>query len=95
MDAYPLVPGYCQANKIIAISPAYLTFAITEIMSSTDIKRRQELFTYALTHLHNDAIYIPLTYETNKALFNAKLKGVGFTQTQYEVPFVKMYFEDK
>ena len=69
--------------------------AITEIMSSTDMKRRQELFTYALTHLHNDAIYIPLTYETNKALFNAKLKGVGFTQTQYEVPFVKMYFEDK
>ncbi len=67
--------------------------AITEIMSSTDPARRQELFTFALTHLHEDAIYIPLTYETNKALFSSRLKGVGFTQTQYEVPFVKMFFE--
>ena len=67
--------------------------AITEILSSTDEKRRQELFTFALTHLHDDAIYIPLTYETNKALFSSRLKGVGFTQTQYEVPFSKMYFE--
>ena len=67
--------------------------AITEILSSTDEKRRQELFTFALTHLHDDAIYIPLTYETNKALFSSRLKGVGFTQTQYEVPFSTMYFE--
>lgn len=69
--------------------------AITEILSSTDEKRRQELFTFALTHLHDDAIYIPLTYETNKALFSSRLKGVGFTQTQYEVPFSKMYFEKR
>lgn len=69
--------------------------AITEILSSTDEKRRRELFAFALSHLHEDAIYIPLTYETNKALFSSRLKGVGFTQTQYEVPFSKMYFEGR
>lgn len=37
----------------------------------------------------------PLTYETNKALFTKRLKGVGFNQTQYEVPFTRMYFEGK
>lgn len=67
--------------------------AITAVLSSTDEARRQELFTFALTRLHNDAIYVPLTYETNKALFSSRLKGVGFTQTQYEVPFSGMYFE--
>lgn len=74
---------------------AQIDAAITEIMSSTDPVRRQELFTFALTHLHEDAIYIPLTYETNKALFTRRLKGVGFNQTQYEVPFTRMYFEGK
>lgn len=74
---------------------AAIDAAITEIMSSTDPVRRQELFTFALTHLHEGAIYIPLTYETNKALFTKRLKGVGFNQTQYEVPFTRMYFEGK
>lgn len=67
--------------------------AITDILVSTDEAKRQELYTFVLTRLHEDAVYIPLTYECNKALFRSDLKGVGFTQTQYEVPFTEMYFE--
>ena len=61
--------------------------AISEILVSTDETRRQELYTYVLSHLHDDAVYIPLTYECNKAIFRSGLKGFHFTQTQYEVPF--------
>lgn len=67
--------------------------AITKILVSTDEKERQELYTFVLTRLHEDAVYIPLTYECNKAIYNSALKGVNFTQTQYEVPFADMYFE--
>ena len=67
--------------------------AITKILVSTDEKERQELYTFVLTRLHEDAVYIPLTYECNKAIYNSSLKGVKFTQTQYEVPFADMYFE--
>lgn len=67
--------------------------AITEILVSTDEEKRQKLYTHVLTRLHEDAVYIPLTYECNKALYKAELKGVGFTQSQYEVPFTWMYFE--
>jgi nickel transport system substrate-binding protein len=67
--------------------------AITEIMVSTDEEKRQELYRFVLTRLHEDAVYIPLTYECNKAIYRSDLKGVGFTQTQYEVPFAQMYFE--
>lgn len=67
--------------------------AITKIMTSTDEVERQELYSFVLTRLHEDAVYIPITYECNKAIYNANLKGVGFTQTQYEVPFANMYFE--
>lgn len=67
--------------------------AITEIMVSTDEEKRQELYRFVLTRLHKDAVYIPLTYECNKAVYRSDLKGIGFTQTQYEVPFAQMYFE--
>lgn len=67
--------------------------AITEILVSTDEEKRQELYRFVLTRLHEDAVYIPLTYECNKAIYGSDLNGVGFTQTQYEVPFAQMYFE--
>ncbi|WAJ23723.1 nickel ABC transporter substrate-binding protein [Lacrimispora xylanolytica] len=67
--------------------------AISEILVSTDEAKRQELYRFVLTRLHEDAVYIPLTYECNKAIYSSSLKGVGFTQTQYEVPFGQMYFE--
>ena len=67
--------------------------AITDILTSTDETKRQELYTYVLTRLHEDAVYIPLTYECNKALNTADLQGVHFGTDQYDVPFADMYFE--
>ena len=65
--------------------------AITDILVSTDEGKRQELYTYVLKHLHDDAVYIPITYETNKALFSKKVEGVGFLSNQYEIPFTDMH----
>ena len=67
--------------------------AITDILVSTDEQKRQDLYTFVLTRLHEDAVYIPLTYECNKAIYRSDLKGFHFTQTQYEVPFADFYFE--
>ena len=67
--------------------------AITDILVSTDEQKRQDFYTFVLTRLHEDAVYIPLTYECNKAIYRSDLKGFHFTQTQYEVPFADFYFE--
>lgn len=67
--------------------------AITDILVSTDETKRQELYTFVLTRLHEDAVYISLTYECNKAIYRSDLQGFHFTQTQYEVPFADFYFE--
>ena len=67
--------------------------AITDILVSTDETKRQELYTFVLTRLHEDAVYIPLTYECNKAIYRSDLQGFHFTQTQYEVLFADFYFE--
>ena len=67
--------------------------ASTDILTSTDEAERQELYTFVLTRLHEDAVYIPLTYECNKALYTSELQGVHFGTDQYDVPFADMYFE--
>lgn len=67
--------------------------AITDILTSTDEEERQELYRFVLTRLHEDAVYIPLTYECNKALYTKDLQGVHFGTDQYDVPFSDMYFE--
>lgn len=67
--------------------------AITDILVSTDETKRQGLYTFVLTRLHEDAVYIPITYECNKAIYRSDLQGFHFTQTQYEVPFADFYFE--
>ncbi len=66
--------------------------AITSILVSTDEEERQELYNYVLSSLHEDAIYLPLTYECNKALYTNELQGVGFGTDQYEVLFTDMSF---
>lgn len=67
--------------------------AITDILITTNEAERQELYTFVLTRLHEDAVYIPLTFECNKALYTADLQGVHFGTDQYDVPFADMYFE--
>ncbi len=66
--------------------------SISEIMTSTDEARRQELYNNVLTRLHEDAVYVPLTYECNKAIHSSNLDGVTFTPSQYEIPFWDMFF---
>lgn len=67
--------------------------AIMDVLTTTDETERQELYTFVLTRLHEDAVYIPLTYECNKALYTSELQGVHFGTDQYDVPFADMYFE--
>ncbi len=81
------------AAQLGLLDKAEIDEAITEVLVSTDEIRRKELYQFVLTRLHEDAVYIPLTYECNKAIYTSNLKGVTFTQTQYEVPFLQMYFE--
>ena len=67
--------------------------AISRILVSTDESERQELYTFVLERLHEDAVYIPLTYECNKALYNKKLGGVSFDANAYRIPFEGMFFK--
>lgn len=63
---------------------------ILKALESVDEARRQELFTYVLTTLHEAAVYIPLTHERNRAIFRNRVKNVGFNPSQFEIPLQRM-----
>lgn len=72
---------------------AEIDAAITKVLTTTTEEERQELYDYILGSFHEDALYIPLTYECNKTIYRSDLKGVHFPMSQYEIPFWDMYFE--
>ena len=42
--------------------------------------------------LHDEAVYLPLTYQRNRAVFTKDLKNVTFNPSQFEIPLEKMAF---
>lgn len=71
---------------------AQIDASISKALISTDEKERQALYRYVLETLHNQAVYIPLTYERNRAIAIKSLKGIEFAPSQFDIPFEKMHF---
>lgn len=67
--------------------------SIKKALISTDEIERQSLYSYVLKTLHNEAVYIPLTYKKNRAIAISSLKGIEFSPFRFDIPFDKMYFE--
>lgn len=67
-----------------------LDATILKAMEAVDLEDRQSYFTYVLEALHNEAIYLPLTYERNRVVFSDKIQDVGFNPSQFEIPMQRM-----
>lgn len=65
---------------------------IGEVLVSVDEGRRREMYRHILTTLHEQAVYMPLSYMTNIYVHRPELGGVGFGDTKYEIPFERMHW---
>lgn len=72
----------------------WLDDTITAVMIEANEEKRKEMYADILTYVHNEDVYIPLTYSRTKAVHVPELKGVSFNISQYEIPFENMYFEN-
>ncbi|BBB89370.1 nickel ABC transporter substrate-binding protein [Methylomusa anaerophila] len=63
---------------------------INDVLISTDELRRQDMYRYILGTLHDQAVYLPLTYLTNQAVYHKNVSGVIFLGSQYDIPFANM-----
>ena len=64
--------------------------SILAALEAVDEKSRQDHYTYVLETLHNEAVYIPLTYERNRVIYSDKVKKVAFNPSQFEIPMQRM-----
>lgn len=71
---------------------AELDRKINAVMLTTDVKERQDLYAWILATLHEEAVYLPLTYPTNVMVHREDLRGAEFGPMQYDVLFEKMYW---
>ena len=70
----------------------WLDKTITALMTEPDEARRAQMYREVLTYVHEEGVYIPLSYSRTKAVHSTALKGVEFGLSQYEIPFEKMHF---
>ena len=63
---------------------------IFQAFIATDEAQRQQHYDFILTYLHEEALYVPLTYERNRAIFRDGVENVTFNPSQFEVPLEKM-----
>ncbi|BBB89381.1 MAG TPA: nickel ABC transporter substrate-binding protein [Methylomusa anaerophila] len=62
----------------------------SDVLVSTDEGKRQEMYKQIFTTLHEQAVYLPLSYLTNIVVYPKNVTGVTFMGSQYEIPFVTM-----
>ncbi|MNJ03691.1 Nickel-binding periplasmic protein precursor [compost metagenome] len=58
-----------------------------------DENSRKALYADILRMVHDEAVFIPITNGSVTIVAPKQLKGISFKQTQFELPFERMYFE--
>lgn len=71
---------------------AELHAKINRVLLSTDKDLRSALYREILTTLHEQAVYLPLTYETLLRVHDPRLQGVEFTPKPQYIPFERMFW---
>ncbi len=66
---------------------AVIDAKISQVLLSTKEEERQDLYKYILTTLHEQAVYLPLTYMTGVIVHKKDIKGAVYGATKYEIPF--------
>ncbi len=85
----PAVHGDHAAQQGLK-NKAHIDEQILAALKSVNEEERQKLYTWILTTLHNEALYLPLTYERNRAIFSKRVENVEFNPSQYEIPLQRM-----
>ncbi|KAM3096396.1 nickel ABC transporter substrate-binding protein [Phormidesmis sp. 146-35] len=63
---------------------------IGEVLTTTQKEKRQQLYRDILTTLHEQAVYLPISYSTNVAVLHKNLSGFEFMPQAYQVPISKL-----
>ena len=63
---------------------------IGKVLCSTNEKDRQERYRFVLSTLHDQAVYLPISYNGGFFVHRPDLKNVSYGPTKEEIPFAQM-----
>ncbi|MFJ8256416.1 nickel ABC transporter substrate-binding protein [Peribacillus asahii] len=63
---------------------------IKKVLLTTDEKERKMLYTDILMTLHEQAVYLPISYQSNVAVYHKNISGVDFLPQEVEVPITSI-----
>jgi hypothetical protein len=63
---------------------------ISEVLLTGNVEKRAEGWKAILTAVHEQAIYLPLTYMTNTAVMNRRLENFKFGAQQFDIPVAQL-----
>lgn len=75
-----------QAQSVLADKPL-IDKEIGEVLTTQDETERRTLYKDILTRLHNDAVYLPLSYVSLMAISRPNLGEIPFAPMASEIPF--------
>ncbi|WP_273225082.1 nickel ABC transporter substrate-binding protein [Geosporobacter ferrireducens] len=62
---------------------------IGQVLITTDEVTRQQMYNEILGTLHDQAVYLPISYTTNIAVYHKNVEGVEFNNS-YEIPLINI-----
>ncbi|ADO48871.1 nickel ABC transporter substrate-binding protein [[Enterobacter] lignolyticus] len=82
------VPSHAdyQAQQGLADKPV-IDKKISEVLETTDETQRQALYRDILTRLHNDAVYLPISYISMMVVAKPALGTIPYAPVATEIPF--------
>jgi nickel transport system substrate-binding protein len=82
------VPSHAdyQAQRGLADKPV-IDKEIGEVLSTRDEPQRQALYRDILTRLHNDAVYLPISYVSMMVVAKPELGVIPFAPIASDIPF--------
>ncbi|MGE8203409.1 nickel ABC transporter substrate-binding protein [Heyndrickxia sp. NPDC080065] len=58
-----------------------------DVLYQIDERKRQETYKDIFTHLHDEAVFLPLSYITNIAIYSDDVSGIQFSAHRDETPY--------
>ncbi|MBD2866347.1 staphylopine-dependent metal ABC transporter substrate-binding lipoprotein [Paenibacillus oceani] len=90
--AFTSESAYYHATRGIA-KASELYGKINAVTIAAEEKTRKALYADILRIVHDEAVFIPITNGSVTVVAPKDLQGVSFKQTQFELPFERLYFE--
>ena len=63
---------------------------IHQLLIGTDEKERVQLYTDILTTFHDQALFYPISYETNNVIYHPYMKDFAPRASEYDIPYAQM-----